>query len=216
MGHHHAEEEKTKTPGLLSNKLLWLIVGATFFGIIGFIVPTPQSLIELMEKQEIAEKLIEWHVAHDVSQAAWKAKLVLAMIPMAVIYFATEALPIGLVGILMPVFAYFFQLLPTKMIGQTFAGDAPLFLLGVLAMGVTVIDVGLHKRLATWILGWTKGFVVPIVVLCISMSILGSFISAHAMARPFIWDRFQPTTIKALSSMIPSLPNFCCLRSASL
>ena len=136
---------------------------------------------ELVEKQKIAEKLIEWHVAHDVAHAAWKAKLVLAMIPMAVIYFATEALPIGLVGILMPMFAYFFKLLPMKMIGQTFAGDAPLFLLGVLAMGVTVIGVGLHKRLATWILGWTRGFVVPIVVLCVSMSVLGSFISAHAM-----------------------------------
>ena len=176
------EMDKTKKPGLLSNKMFWLIVGAACFGIIGFIIPTPQSLIELVEKQKIAERLIEWHVAHDVAQAAWKAKLVLAMIPMAVIYFATEALPIGLVGILMPVFAYFFKLLPMKMIGQTFAGDAPLFLLGVLAMGVTVIGVGLHKRLATWILGWTRGFVMPIVVLCVSMSVLGSFISAHAMA----------------------------------
>lgn len=51
-----------------------------------------------------------------------------------------------------------------KDIGKTFAGDAPLFLLGVLAMGVTVIDVGLYKRLATWILGWTKGFALPIIV----------------------------------------------------
>jgi sodium-dependent dicarboxylate transporter 2/3/5 len=182
MEHNYTEAEKSKKLGLLSNKLLWLIIGAACFGIIGFILPTPQSLIEMVEKQKIAERLIAWHVAHDAAQAAWKAKLVLGMIPMAVIYFATEALPIGLVGILMPVFAYFFQLLPTKMIGQTFAGDAPLFLLGVLAMGVTVINVGLHKRLATWILGWTRGFVLPIVVLCMSMSILGSFISAHAMA----------------------------------
>ncbi|MDH3356149.1 MAG: SLC13 family permease [Desulfobacteraceae bacterium] len=182
MEHDNMEMDKSKKPGLLSNKMLWLIVGAACFGIIGFIVPTPQSLIELVEKQKIAERMIEWHVAHDVAHAAWKAKLVLAMIPMAVIYFATEALPIGLVGILMPMFAYFFKLLPMKMIGQTFAGDAPLFLLGVLAMGVTVIGVGLHKRLATWILGWTRGFVVPIVVLCVSMSVLGSFISAHAMA----------------------------------
>ena len=159
MEHNHTEADKTKKPGLLSNKLLWLIIGAACFIIIGFIIPTPQSLVELVEKQKIAEKLIGWHIAHDAGQAAWKAKLVLGMIPMAVIYFATEALPIGLVGILMPVFAYFFQLLPTKMIGQTFAGDAPLFLLGVLAMGVTVIGVGLHKRLATWILGWTRGFV---------------------------------------------------------
>ncbi len=57
------------------------------------------------------------------------------MIPIAIIYFATEVMPIGLVGILMPVIAYFFHLLLTKYIGKTFAGDAPLFLLGVLASG---------------------------------------------------------------------------------
>ena len=176
------EADKTKKLSLLSNKMLWLIVGAACFVIIGFIVPTPQSMIELVEEHGFGKRLIEWNVAADMAGAAWKLKLVLGMIPMAVIYFATEALPIGLVGILMPVFAYFFHLLPKKMIGKTFAGDAPLFLLGVLAMGVTVIDVGLHKRLATWILGWTKGFVMPIVVLCVSMSVLGSFISAHAMA----------------------------------
>jgi sodium-dependent dicarboxylate transporter 2/3/5 len=67
------------------------------------------------------------------------------------------------------------------MIGKTFAGDAPMFLRGVLAMGVAVVDVGLHKRLASWLLGWTRGFLVPIFVLCISMSVMGSFISAHAM-----------------------------------
>jgi len=178
----HDFEQDEIAGGILTNKLLWIIVGAVIFLLIGFIVPTPQSMIELVEKQGFGKKMIEWHVAGDMREAAWKAKLILGMIPMAIIYFATEALPIGLVGILMPIFAYFFRLLPTKQIGKTFAGDAPLFLLGVLAMGVTVIEVGLHKRLATWILGWTKGFVVPIIVLCISMSILGSFISAHAMA----------------------------------
>jgi sodium-dependent dicarboxylate transporter 2/3/5 len=120
-------------------------------------------------------------VAHDTHDAANKAMTVLGIIPMAVIYFATEALPIGLTGILMPLLAYFLHLLPRAMIGKTFAGDAPMFLLGVLAMGVAVVDVGLHKRLASWLLGWTKGFLVPIFVLCISMSVVGSFISAHAM-----------------------------------
>ncbi|MBW1977123.1 MAG: anion permease [Deltaproteobacteria bacterium] len=173
---------KKKKRGVLSNKLLWMIVGASIFVIIGFIVPTPQSMVDMVAEHGFGKKMIAWHVASDMGNAAWKTKLVLGMIPMAVIYFATEALPIGLVGILMPTLAYFFHLLPKKMIGESFAGDAPLFLLGVLAMGVTVIDVGLHKRLATWILGWTRGFVMPIVVLCLSMSVLGSFISAHAMA----------------------------------
>jgi len=56
-----------------------------------------------------------------------------------------------------------------------------LFMLGVFALGVSVVSVGFHKRLAVWILGWTKGFYLPMFVLCLSMSIVGSFLSAPAM-----------------------------------
>ena len=168
--------------GLMSNKFLWLGLGAAIFIIISFVVPVPESMLRVSKEYGFAKKLMEIGVAHSPYEAAWEMKMVVGIIPMAVIYFATEAMPIGLVGLLMPGLAYFFGLLPKKMIGKTFAGDAPMFLLGVLAMGVAVIEVGLHKRLATWILGWTKGFVVPIVVLCMAMAILGSFISAHAMA----------------------------------
>ncbi len=93
--------------------------------------------------------MIKTGVASSISQAAWKAKLVLGIIPMATIFFTTEALPIGIVGILMPFLAYFFYLLPKAEIGKTFCGDAPLFLLGVLAIGVVVTEVALHKRLAS-------------------------------------------------------------------
>ena len=167
--------------GILANKLLWICIGVGVFVLIGFILPTPQSVVDTIEKFGFAETMIKWGVAHDAAEAAHKTMLVLGIIPMAVIFFATEAIPIGLTGILMPILAYFFHLLPRSMIGKTFAGDAPMFLLGVLAMGVGVVDVGLHKRLASWLLGWTKGFLVPVFVLCISMSVVGSFISAHAM-----------------------------------
>lgn len=173
--------KQTAGDGILANKLLWMCIGVGIFLLIAFIMPTPPSLIETIEKYGFAEKLMEWEVAHTTAEAARKTQIVLGIIPMAVIFFATEAIPIGLTGVLMPTLAYFFHLLPRKMIGKTFAGDAPLFLLGVLAMGVAVVDVGLHKRLASWLLGWTRGFLVPILVLCISMSVVGSFISAHAM-----------------------------------
>ncbi len=167
--------------GLLTNNILWICVGLAIFLIIGYVVPTPQSLINTINDNGFADKMIEWHIAKDAEEAAGKTMLVLGIIPMAIIFFATEAIPIGLTGILMPILAYFLGLLPRGMIGKTFAGDAPMFLLGVLAMGVVVVDVGFHKRLASWILGWTRGFIVPVFVLCISMSIIGSFISAHAM-----------------------------------
>ncbi len=177
----HEIEHDVGGGGILENKMLWICIGLGVFVLIGFILPTPQSLVNIVEKYGFANKMIEWEIAHDTQGAADKAMIVLGIIPMAIIYFATEALPIGLTGVLMPMLAYFLHLLPRKMIGKTFAGDAPMFLLGVLAMGVAVVDVGLHKRLASWLLGWTKGFIVPIFVLCISMSVIGSFISAHAM-----------------------------------
>lgn len=163
------------------SKILWLAIGVAIFVLIGFILPTPESVLQVVEKYGFAAKLIKWHIALDAADAARKTMIVLGIIPMAVIFFATEAIPIGLTGILMPIMAYFLELLPREMVGKTFAGDAPMFLLGVLAMGVAVVDVGLHKRLATWLLGWTKGFYVPVFVLCISMAVVGSFISAHAM-----------------------------------
>jgi sodium-dependent dicarboxylate transporter 2/3/5 len=177
----HEIEHGEGEGGILSNKILWICIGLGIFIVVGFVLPTPQSVLDVAEKYRFAEKLIEWEVARDATEAAHKTMVVLGIIPMAVIFFATEAIPIGLTGILMPILAYFLHLLPRGMIGKTFAGDAPMFLLGVLAMGVAVVDVGLHKRLATWLLGWTKGFMVPIFVLCISMSVVGSFISAHAM-----------------------------------
>ena len=177
----HEIEHEAGGGGIMANKLLWICLGAAIFILIAFILPTPQTLVEIVQKYGFAQKMMEWEVAHSVSDAAHKTMIVLGIIPMAIIFFATEAIPIGLTGILMPVLAYFLHLLPRSMIGKTFAGDAPMFLLGVLAMGVAVVDVGLHKRLASWLLGWTKGFLIPIFVLCISMSVVGSFISAHAM-----------------------------------
>ena len=177
----HEIEHDAGGGGIMANNLLWICLGAGIFILIAFILPTPQTLVEIVEKYGFAEKMMKWEVAHSVADAAHKTMIVLGIIPMAIIFFATEAIPIGLTGILMPILAYFLHLLPRSMIGKTFAGDAPMFLLGVLAMGVAVVDVGLHKRLASWLLGWTKGFLVPIFVLCISMSVVGSFISAHAM-----------------------------------
>ena len=167
--------------GIMANKTLWLGIGAAIFLLIGFVLPIPDSVLRTVEEHGFVDKMVEWEIADGPEAAARKTMIVLGMIPMAVIFFATEALPIGLTGILMPMLAYFLHLLPTNALGKSFAGDAPMFLLGVLAMGVAVVDVGLHKRLASWLLGWTKGFYLPIFVLCISMSVVGSFISAHAM-----------------------------------
>jgi len=170
--------EKT---GIFAKKGLWISIGVCIFIMVAFVLPTPQSLVEVMEEYGYVEKMKDWEIADSVQEASHKTMIVLGIVPMAIIFFAVEALPIGATGILMPILAYFFGLLPFNMVGKTFAGDAPLFMLGVFALGGTVVEVGFHKRLAVWLLGWTKGFWVPMIVLCFSMSIVGSFMSAPAM-----------------------------------
>ncbi len=167
--------------GILAKKGLWIGVGIGVFLVVAFAVPTPQTLIDTLDQYGYVTKMIDWGIVHNTVEAADKCMIVLGIVPMAVIFFATEAVPIGVTGILMPILAYFFNLLPFNMVGKTFAGDAPMFMLGVFALGVSVVEVGFHRRLAVWILGWTRGFWVPMIVLCISMSIVGSFLSAPAM-----------------------------------
>ena len=40
--------------------LLWLCIGLAIFIVIAFILPTPQSLVDVVEKNGFAEKMIEW------------------------------------------------------------------------------------------------------------------------------------------------------------
>jgi sodium-dependent dicarboxylate transporter 2/3/5 len=170
--------EKT---GIFANKELWIGIGLGIFILIAFILPTPDSLVQVMEKYGYVQKMIDWDIAHNAEEASAKTMIILGLVPMAVVFFAVEALPIGVTGIMMPLIAYMFGLLPFNMIGKTFAGDAPMFMLGVFSLGATVVEVGFHKRLAVWLLGWTRGFWVPMIVLCVSMSMVGSFLSAPAM-----------------------------------
>jgi sodium-dependent dicarboxylate transporter 2/3/5 len=160
---------------------VWLALGSAAFAVVAFLIPTPESLVRTLEQYGFVEKMMGWGIAADTAEAARKCMIVLGMVPMAVTFFATGAIPIGVTGILMPLLAYQLGLLPFNLIGKTFAGDAPMFMLGVFALGACVVEVGFHKRLAVWILGWTKGFWVPMLVLCLSMAVVGSFLSAPAM-----------------------------------
>ena len=178
---NHDSKQKTTISSILAQKELWICIGIGIFLLVAFVLPTPTTLIETLEKYGYVKKMMGWGIIHGANEAGDKAMIVLGIVPMAVIFFATGAVPIGVTGILMPILAYFFNLLPFNMVGKSFSGDAPMFMLGVFALGACVVEVGFHKRLAVWILGWTRGFWVPMLVLSISMSVVGSFLSAPAM-----------------------------------
>jgi sodium-dependent dicarboxylate transporter 2/3/5 len=102
--------EKT---GIFAKKGLWIGVGTGIFILIAFILPAPQSLVDVMAKFGYVDKMIGWEIAHNAEEAAAKTMIVLGIVPMAVVFFAVEALPIGVTGILMPLMAYFSDFCPS-------------------------------------------------------------------------------------------------------
>jgi di/tricarboxylate transporter len=239
-GDEHGEVPKK---GILANKKLLMGVGFGLLILIGFLMPTPQSMKTIVEENGYANAMLmkgivgepeafeelylngkitiqdgelkakvdqaigknwerEWprllenekfvevvmsqpELREDiVSAAAWKAKFVVALTACVVVFFATDAMPIGVAALLIPTFGYLFALdgpRPSD-VAKDFFSDAAVFLLGVLALGYGVAEVGLHSRIAVLILGKFRGFKGPIFGLTIIMSVVGSFISAHALA----------------------------------
>ncbi len=55
--------------GILANKVLWLCIGLAVFLLIAFVLPTPQSVVESVDKYGFAKKMIEWEIAHDAASA---------------------------------------------------------------------------------------------------------------------------------------------------
>ncbi|WP_456475425.1 SLC13 family permease [Candidatus Pyrohabitans sp.] len=150
-----------------------------------------EETIKLIDERILSNK--EWRekiaksdawLDHVAKEAAFKAKVVIALVLLAVVFFATEAVPIGAAAMLIPLAGYVFTLDgPTASdIAKNFMGDAVFFILGVLALGYIVAEVGLHSRIAASILGWAHGFRGPIFAIAIIMPIVGAFISAHALA----------------------------------
>ncbi|MFQ6105865.1 MAG: hypothetical protein ACE5NL_02210, partial [Candidatus Hydrothermarchaeaceae archaeon] len=86
MSEEHGGYESTE---LMTSKNLWLAVGFGLFIIIGFLIPTPQSLVEVVSEKGYYSVMHEKGIAETPQQAAWKAKLVIAITAGVIIFFAT-------------------------------------------------------------------------------------------------------------------------------
>ena len=70
--------EKT---GIFAKKGLWIGIAICIFIVIAFILPTPKSLVDVLENYGYVDKMIEWEIAHDLDQAASKTMIVLGIVP---------------------------------------------------------------------------------------------------------------------------------------
>ena len=53
----HEIEQDSGGGGILSNRVLWLCIGMGIFILVGFVLPTPQSVVDTVEKIWLCQKI---------------------------------------------------------------------------------------------------------------------------------------------------------------
>jgi len=159
----------------------WLGIGVAVFILIGFMMPTPESMLEKASFLFGADSSI------DVALKAKHIQLTIALLATCVVFFATEAVPMPAVALIIGLVQLFFGITAPKQIALTYAHDAVWFIGGSLALGATLVKYGLDKRVGMLVvnLAGTKTRSIVIGIL-LGTAIPTAFVGEHAVAAMYV------------------------------
>jgi len=113
--------------------------------------------------------------------AAFRAKVMLGILLVAALFWATGAIPVGVTALLVGVIMYFMGVLQPDDIAQAYAKDAVIFIFGVLAMSAAISKTGLDRRIGLLLLGPAKNLGLLLFLFLPMLGIACSFVSEHAL-----------------------------------
>ena len=184
----------------------WLGIGVTIFLLIGFIIPTPQSMLD--KAIDIFPKLSESHQSFvgNSDNLAVHIKLTMALLATCVVFFATEAVPMPAVALLIGLVQLFFGITSPSILAKTYAHDAVWFIAGSLALGATLVKYGLDKRVGMLVINLagtkTRSIVIGILL---GTAIPTAFVGEHAVAAMYVPIALALYTLTNKSTPSPNL-----------
>ena len=178
----------------------WLGIGLAIFALIAFIMPMPDSMVLK------AEELFKGQAGVDVAMKATHIKIIIALLSTCVIFFATEAVPMPAVALLIGLVQLFFGITDSRSIVGTYAHDAVWFIAGSLALGATLVKYGLDKRVGMLVinLAGTKTRMIVIGIL-LGTAIPTAFVGEHAVAAMYVPIAMALYTLTNKSTPAPRL-----------
>ena len=178
----------------------WLGIGLALFALIAFIMPMPDSMVLK------AEELFKGQVGVDVAMKATHIKIIIALLSTCVVFFATEAVPMPAVALLIGLVQLFFGITDSRNIVGTYAHDAVWFIAGSLALGATLVKYGLDKRVGMLVinLAGTKTRMIVIGIL-LGTAIPTAFVGEHAVAAMYVPIAMALYTLTNKSTPAPRL-----------
>ena len=177
----------------------WLGIGILIFLLVGFIMPTPETMTQKAQDLFGAGDI-------DVNTAAINIQLTMALLATCVVFFAIEAIPMPAVALLIGLVQLFFGITDPKMIAITYAHDAVWFIAGSLALGATLVKFGLDKRVGMLVinLAGTKTRMIVIGIL-LGTAIPTAFVGEHAVAAMYVPIALALYTLTNKSTPSPKL-----------
>ncbi len=113
--------------------------------------------------------------------AATRAKVMLGVILVGALFWATGAVPVAVTTFFVALALYFYDVFKPDVIAQAFAKDAVIFIFGVLALAKAITKTGLDRRIGLLLLAPAKNLPLLLLVFLPLFSVTCSFISEHAL-----------------------------------
>ncbi len=126
-----------------------------------------------------------------------KARVMLATLIVAALFWASGAVPVGITALLVGVLMYFTGVLGPDDIAQAYAKDAVIFVFGVLALAVAIAKTGLDRRIGLLLLGPAKTLPRLLFIFLPLLAMACSVVSEHALVA-FIMPLFMMVYVSAV------------------
>ena len=159
----------------------WLAIGVAVFTLLAF-MPTPESMLTK------ARELFGGDLSPaDVAQKAYNMKIIIALLGACTVFFATEAIPMPAVALIIGLVQLFFGITEPSRVVQTYAHDAVWFIAGSLAIGSTLVKYGLDKRIGMLVVRLSGNKTRNIVLgLILGTAIPSAFINEASIAPMYV------------------------------
>ncbi|RJP24206.1 MAG: response regulator, partial [Candidatus Omnitrophota bacterium] len=131
------------------------------------------------------------------SETGFRAKVMLGVLVLAVLFWASGAVPIGITALLVGVCMYFFGVLEPNDIAQSYAKDAVIFVFGVLAVSSAISKTGLDRRIGLLLLGPSISLPRFLFLFLPMLAVSCSFVSEHALVA-FLMPMFMMVYISTI------------------
>lgn len=179
------------SPGQIPIVILGLMI---FFVTLVYIVPTPQSMIDLVQQENVKgskymsgtsnyvdsyNKLMKADFTPE--EVAHKMILCVAILFTIALLWGTEAISLAATDILVGVLLYLYMILPLNAISKAYMKDAVFFILGVLILAAAVGVTGLDRRIGNILLGKIKGLKGFCFIFFPVLAVISGFLSEHAL-----------------------------------